>query len=277
MLRASGEARMRSLFASMVLCAFCVTGCLKHEVMTQEEVLKYNPRPEEFTKSQTGVQVPKPETCIEAGRMYEALYKAEQEPLKKRDFAWRAKKAYQQAAHLQPQMTTALAGQARMEELEGNNNATGKFYSQCLSQIDGKQPGDAAVLYEAGMYYARQKQFDPAVQCLTQAMRMEPSNRTFAMNYGFTLARAGRFEESYRHFCQITAPADAGYQVALMAKHVGNVEMARQYGMMSVQANPQKSQEAQAFLASLDQAATPQTAVQQTQGAAGEQAAVPEQ
>lgn len=274
-----GEARMRRiLFVGCQLLAvssaLSLSGCLQHEMMTQQEVFKYNPRPDEFVHQDESIVKPRPETCLNAGKMYESLYKSSEDPLQKRDFAWRAKKAYQQAEQLAPHSAVALAGLARIDELEGNPMGASQHYSQCLQYTTGK-PGDAGIVFEAGMFYARQKQFDQALQMMVRAMQLEPGNRSYAMNYGFTLARAGRFEESYRHFLQITTPVDAGYQVALMAKHVGNIEVARQYGMLAVQANPQNSAEAQAFLTALDQPAP--TQVQQSQFGAQEQLAQPGQ
>src|SRR5262249_10896361 len=144
------------------------------------------------------------------------------------------------------------AGLARVDELEGNPTGAAQHYSQCMQYITGK-PDDARVLYEAGMFFARQKQFDQGLQAMQKAVQLEPSNRTFAMNYSFTLARPVRCEDSYRHFLQITTPLDAGYQVALMANHLGNTEVARQFATLAIQANPQNSNEVQAFLAGLDQ------------------------
>src|SRR5580765_4766073 len=109
-----GEARMRTLFYLLpAICCLLIPGCLKHEMMSQEEVLKYNPRPEEFVGQDQTIVKPRPDTCLNAGKMYEALYKSSQDTLAQRDFAWRAKKAYQQAEQLQPHSVAAIAGLAR--------------------------------------------------------------------------------------------------------------------------------------------------------------------
>lgn len=270
--------RILSLVPCPVAAAACsllfLGGCLKHEMMTQEEVLKHNPRPEEFVSQDTSIVKPRPDTCLNAGKMYEALYQAAQDPLARRDFAWRAKKAYQQAEHLSPHWMAAIAGLARIDDLEGNPTGAAQHYSLCLQYSTGK-PDEADVLFEAGMFFARQKQFDQALMMMSRSIQLEPGNRSIAMNYGFTLARAGRFEESYRHFMQITTPLDAGYQVALMAQHLGNTEVARQYAMLAIQASPQNSSEVQAFLTSLDQPKS--NDVRPTQLNAQEQSAQPGQ
>ena len=72
------------------------------------------------------------------------------------------------------------------------------------------------------------------------------------MNYGYTLARAGRFEESLHYFSKILSPGDAAYQVALMARHVGDADVCRRYCQQAAM-DPQKSADAQALMASLNQ------------------------
>jgi tetratricopeptide (TPR) repeat protein len=252
---------MRSLVAGLALASLVPVGCLKQEAMTMDEVLKSRPREDQFVKKDDSIKQPKPETCLEAGKMYEALYKSAKEPLQQRDMAWRAKQAYSQAERLRPQWPQAIAGMARMLELEGNVPGAIQYYQTSL-QFSSGTSSDATLCHEAGMFFTRQKMFEQALTCMQRAMQAEPGNRSFAMNYGFALARAGRFDESYLHFSKILSPGDASYQVALMAHHLGLADVCQRFAEQAVQADPAKASDAQTLMASLTQ---PASEVQQAQ------------
>jgi tetratricopeptide (TPR) repeat protein len=247
---------MRTHLLGLAVLATAFTGCLKTEPMTAEEMLKY-PRPntESFQSDPKDVRQPKPETCLEAGKMYESLASSANNVAQKRDFAWRGKQAYQQALRLRPGWPAATMGLARIEEQEGNIQQATAYFQQTLQQVTGKDLSDAQACHEAGLYFARQKQFDASMMAMQKAVQIDPSNRTYAMNYGFTLARAGRFDEGYAYFSRIMNPSEAAFQVAQMAKHVGDSQRCRQFTSFALQQNP-SNKDAQELLARLDQAVT---------------------
>ncbi len=254
--------RLRLFVVAVLACAF--TGCLKTEPMTSEEMLKY-PRPntEAFHQADSkDVRQPKPETCLEAGKMYETLSATAVDVAQKRNFSWRAKQAYQQALKLRPQWAEATLGVARVEEMEGNIQNASIYFSQAVQQVNGKNVKDAGVCHEAGLFFARQKQFDTSVMAMHKAAQIDPSNRTYAVNYGFTLARAGKFDEGYQYFSTIMNPSDAAFQIAQMAKHVGDTQRSRHFASFALQHNP-GNQQAQELLTKLDQPA--EAAIQQAQ------------
>jgi tetratricopeptide (TPR) repeat protein len=257
-----GDARMRAIFFGWAVLACSVTGCMKTEQMTAEEMQKY-PRPQitEQKFDPASVRQPRPETCNDAGKMYETLAQTSENTVQKRDFAWRAKQAYGQALRLRPGWAPALSGLARVDELEGNVQQAANYYQQALQNIRDKN--DAGVCHEAGLFYARHKQFDNGILCMQRAVQLDSSNRTYTMNYGYTLARAGRYEDSFKHFCQIMNSSDASFQLAKMANHLGDVEKSKQFASYALQQNP-KNNQAQELLAQLEQPAVQQ--VQATEG-----------
>ena len=250
---------MRAFLFVGFFVACCSTGCLKTEAMTAEELSKH-PRPsqDQFAKPDTQVKQPRPETCLEAGKMYETLAKSTPEVAQQRDFTWRAKQAYQQALRLKPNWPAAIAGLGRVEEIEGNPRAAGEQFQLAVQLANSKEPGDAAACHEAGLFFGRVKQFDASIAAMTKAVQLDSSNRTYAMNYGFALARANRFDEGYLHFSKIMNPSEAAFQIALMTQHVGDVERTRQYASFALQQNPTHAQ-AQQLLAKLDQPAVQPT------------------
>lgn len=259
-----GDARMRTHILGLALLAGSFTGCLKTEPMTSEEMLKY-PRTntEAFHTSDTkDLRQPKPETCLEAGKMYETLSSTAVDLTQKRDFSWRAKQAYNQALKLRPGWPAATAGLARVEELEGNVQNASQSFQMAVQQVTGKDVSEAAICHEAGLFFARQKQFDTSLMAMQKAVQIDTNNRTYAMNYGYTLARSGKFDESFQYFSRISNPSEAAFQVAQMAKHVGDTNACKQYVNFAIQQNP-KHQQAQELLTLLDQPAP--TAIQQVQ------------
>ncbi|HMP18377.1 MAG TPA: hypothetical protein PKD72_15235, partial [Gemmatales bacterium] len=168
----------------------------------------------------------------------------------------------QQALRLRPGWAAASMGLARGEEQEGNLQQATAYAHQALQQVTGRDILEAGTCHEVGLFFARLKQFDASLAAMHKAVQIDPSNRTYAMNYGFTLARSGRMEDSYQYFCKIMNPAEAAYQVALMARHVGDTQRARQYASLVLQQNP-SHKEATELLTKLEQATS--TDVQQVQ------------
>jgi tetratricopeptide (TPR) repeat protein len=258
---------MRSHMICLALACLAPAGCtMKQESMTMDQVLRANPSEDQFVKKDKSIRQPKPETCLEAGKMYEALYRAATEPAQQRDLSWRAKQAYAQADRLQPQWPPAISGLARVSELEGNIPAAVQYYQACL-QSTNTHPGDAGCCHEAGLFFTRQKMYEQALGCMQRAMQLDPNNRTYSMNYGYALARAGRFEESHLHFTKIMSGGDASYQVALMAHHLGLADVCKRYAEQAVQADPKKTNDVQSLVASLNKPGEVQQA--QATGPAG--------
>lgn len=262
----TGDARMRMFIAGVALFACSLSGCLKTEALTAEEMNKY-PRPskEQFQKvDPTQVRQPKPETCLEAGKMYEALARSEAtnpntpNVAQQRDMTWKAKQAYQQALRLKPNWPEALAGLARVHELEDNPQAATEQFHLAVHSAQTKE--DAVACHQAGLFYGRLKQFELSIAAMLKASQLDPTNRTYAINYGFALARAGRYDEGYKYFSKIMSPSDAATRMAQMSQHTGDVDRARQFASFAVEQNPRNAQ-AREMLAKLDQ-----PPVQQAQG-----------
>ena len=187
--------------------------------------------------------------------MYESLAQSTEDTMQKRNFGWRAKQAYEQALRLKPGWAPAQAGLARVDELEGNIQQAAVHFQLALQNITGKD--DANVCHQAGLFYARHQQYDNSVACMQRAIQLDPSNRTHMMNYGYTLARAGRFDESYQHFSKIMSPSEASFQLAQMARHMGDAERSKQYASYALQQNPKHTQ-AQQLLTQLQEPAVQQ-------------------
>src|SRR5262249_2250042 len=112
-------------------------------------------------------------------------------------------------------------------------------------------PKEAELWYELGLCYARNKQWEQALENLHQAVDLDPENRTRVRSLGFCLARTGNIDESFAVFAKLDGEAIAHYQVARMLLHLNQDQLARQHLRLAVQLKPDLTSASQ-LLASLE-------------------------
>jgi tetratricopeptide (TPR) repeat protein len=107
------------------------------------------------------------------------------------------------------------------------------------------------------MILNRQRKWARGIEALDRAACCDPENRVYVNTLGYTLARAGRFEEAFHCFARVTTEARAHYKLARMQEHLGQKNLARQQLRLAVKKEP-RLQEARAMLQWLE---SPQPAV----------------
>src|SRR5205085_859024 len=128
-------------------------------------------------------------------------------------------------------------------------------------------PNDTAFRFELGICHARQKEWDAALDALHAALAIDPENRLYGNTLAYTMARAGRYDESFAAFRQIVGEAQAHYNVARMLHHVGQDCPAREHIGQALAAEP-KFTPAREMLAAIDRRdAPPAAAAHKTTGA----------
>jgi len=171
------------------------------------------------------IKAPKAATCIAFAdfRAQEAASK-DRPALQRQQLQEDARKAYQQALEIERDNLQALVGLARLYvQMEDFQHAQSTY--ELAAKMHPKKGG---VWFELGMLHARKKDWKQSLEYLTRAVELEPENRQFLNNYGFTLARSGNFEESLKVFLRTNEPSKARYQVARMMNHVGRNDEARE-------------------------------------------------
>src|SRR5262249_45252356 len=108
-------------------------------------------------------------------------------------------------------------------------------------------PENAALWFELGMAHNRKQRWEPALAGLTKAVEREPENRTYVDMLGYTLGRAGRFQESLECFARVHGEARAHYNLARMLRHLGQPELCRQHLELALRKD-EKLEPAQAML-----------------------------
>jgi tetratricopeptide (TPR) repeat protein len=117
------------------------------------------------------------------------------------------------------------------------------------------------------MAQARQKQWEPALAHLKEASDLDPENRSYETTYAYTLARAGKWQESYQAFCKLGTPAEAHYNLARMLHHLQQDDASREHLALALQADPNLAS-ARQMLASLSGTGVRQASMPDNLGAA---------
>lgn len=161
-------------------------------------------------------------------------------PLEREAMLERARKAYRRALELDPSNVTAAVGLARVYGWLGDH----KRATETFEEAKKRHPQDALLWFELGMYHARRKQFDPAIDCLSRAVELEPDNkvdskrRLYEKTLGFCLARAGRVDESVGVLSAVYGKGKALLMVARMLNHLKRSDEARTYFQLALREEP---------------------------------------
>lgn len=225
-------------------------GCLKHETFdpnTQQPSALFVDKKVKKAQADGPKRQPQADTCATYGAAAEQTADNAQDPATRPFNYQQARIAYQQALHIDPKNRTALIGIARVLTKEGDHQKGVELFHVALKTY----PQDAAIWHELGMCWARQKQWNEAIPCLSKAVTYDPQNPHYSNNYGWTLARAGYHQESYDHFCRTVGEAQANFNLARMSMHLGNPDLSRQYLAAALRIDPQYPA-AQQLLAQLD-------------------------
>jgi tetratricopeptide (TPR) repeat protein len=161
-----------------------------------------------------------------------------------------ARRSYLKAIDVDPRYMPAYLGLARLQEGCEDHAGAAATYEKA-GQL---APQDASLCYQQGLCYCRAKNWSAAVQTLRKACEMDPFNRQYSTTLGFTLARAGQYNDSFivlsRQFGEATAHSD----LARMLQHLNRPDLARQQAMLALTKDPSQ-QAARTLLASLDKGA----------------------
>jgi tetratricopeptide (TPR) repeat protein len=191
---------------------------------------------------------PQASTCVAFGDFhFKAATDGGHTAIQKDQILDQARKAYQQALKLDPKCVPAYRGLARTYEQLGDHDRIVATYQSGLKA----NSGEPTLWFELGMYHARKKQWQPAVENLQKAAELDSENRTYGDMLAYTLARAGRYDESYECFKKTVGEARAHYNVARMLCHVKETELAREHLKLALKANPDLAP-ARQVLAELD-------------------------
>jgi tetratricopeptide (TPR) repeat protein len=167
-----------------------------------------------------------------------------------------AERGYLKAVEVDPKFMGAYVGLAKVRETNGDHAGAAAIYEGALRQ----DPKDARLWFELGMCQGRAKNWDAAVQGLRKACDLDPSNRIYGTTLGFTLARAGLYNDSFAVLAKHLGEPAAHSDLARMLHHLNQPELARQQAVLALSKDPSQSA-ARSLLAALDGGAKPGTSL----------------
>lgn len=249
-----------------------IPGCVHDQELAVVTGNPLPPGPPAKPKKEPPKRMPRADTCAALGD-----YRAElavspgQTPASRDMLRDQARRSYRQAIKLDPNCREAYLGLAKLYQDTGKLDRALATYEEglkALSQDAGlweKLHGffddprarckDGSLWFEMGMCQARKKDWEASLVSLRKAVELEPENWTFAKALGFTLARAGYFDDSFVCFEKFLGEAKAHYNLARVLHHVQKHEESKSHLMRALQAQPDFP-EAQQFLAELTTPAT---------------------
>lgn len=243
--------RGRWLWMLPVGTAMALTGCTKETISSPDKAPSALFTFRETKKPGQGEPKRQPkhaETCSNAGALLEQGGDVAKDPTSRQQKYHQARLAYEQALTIDSRNRLALLGVARLQSKEGNHQKAVEGFRAALAVY----PNDAELWNELGMCWGKQKQWNEALPALHKAVSLDSRNARYSNNYGWALARAGHFPESFEHFCQTVGVARAHYNLARMAQHLGHTDVCKQYLEASLKVDPQFA-EAQQLLAHVSQ------------------------
>jgi tetratricopeptide (TPR) repeat protein len=190
----------------------------------------------------------KPETLVACANFHEnAANEPKATPADREQRRGLALKNYRRALELDPNYAPAHLGLARLMETMGNHEIAVAGYRQVVRIT----PNDAAVWAELGMLQVRSKEYEPGIEALAKASQLDPANKVYAKSYGFSLARAGRYDESLVVLRKEMGEGLAQCTIARMLHHMGQEAASRSHAQLALEADP-NLKPAQDLLAELD-------------------------
>lgn len=253
-----------------------VTGCMFTRNNTQQvvngpvipppgAVIK---KPEEGPKRK-----PKPETVVALAVLREqAGDKDKNTPEERNRYYDEARQIYQEALEIDAKHVEAVRGLARIYSKLGDHEKANVVLAKALEEL----PKELSLWHDLGMTRNRAKDYEGAAACFREALKLDPDNRGTMQLLGFTLARAGRIDESLPYLTKSMGKAGAHYNAGRMLAHLGRKEECLAQLRLAVQASPDH-QQAREMLARLQHPTPPEGNVRQATGARPQVAVPPRQ
>jgi tetratricopeptide (TPR) repeat protein len=197
----------------------------------------------------------KPTTYVTMGTVAEQVAEDPDRPPPERDAArQQARQNYNKAIEIDPKHAPAYAALARSYALTSERDRSEAMFQKAQTLA----PKDASIVFEHGQCLARAKDWDGAAKWLAQAAQMDPNNLQCQKLLGFTLARAGRYDDGLAALSRCMPEAEARYNLARMLQHNQQPVAAQQQLQMALRADP-NFEPARAMLG--EPSATPDTGI----------------
>lgn len=145
-----------------------------------------------------------------------------------------AREFYQQVLQREPKNVDALLGLGQMYHVSGEATKV----QEIERRLKAEHPKEAKVWGWMAVRQGQAKQWDAAAESYHMAAKLDPDNRVYRTHLGFTLARAGRYEEGYAWLSKCMKESDARFNLAQMMVHNGHPDDARRELALALEVDP---------------------------------------
>ena len=145
-----------------------------------------------------------------------------------------ARTHYSSVTSDEPDNLEAVLGLARLELVTGNYVEAEKGFLKAL-KLD---PHSDSAQFGLGQFYASQTQWDKAVDPFTKAMLSDPNNSQYRYHLAVALTYSGDIDSALPHFIRTVGDAEAHYNVGLILKDQGQLDLAERHFLMAVTKKP---------------------------------------
>jgi tetratricopeptide (TPR) repeat protein len=141
---------------------------------------------------------------------------------------------YERALQADRRDLTTLISYARFLDRNGKSEEALRLYQTAQSVA----PQNAIVWNDLGLFHARRRAWEPALQSLRRAVALQPENLRYRNNIAAVLIEAERPEDAVRELEGVHPPALARYNVACLLELHQLHEAASQYHAQAIQLDP---------------------------------------
>jgi tetratricopeptide (TPR) repeat protein len=179
-------------------------------------------------------RIPKAGTLVAAGDFFAGEADADPTSSVAARNREQARRLYEQALTVEPGNLPAFRGLAHLCLVMDNLEGAVETYHKALDV----HPKDAGLWFDLGMVQARRQEWDTAVQALSQAAKLDPTNERTVNTLGHIYARSGRNEEALSCYRRFQGEAGANYTLARMLDHLGKTEQAKEQLRLALRSDP---------------------------------------
>jgi tetratricopeptide (TPR) repeat protein len=199
-------------------------------------------------------------TEIEFGKFKEAEADSEfgkKDPAAQAAARDQARKAYQAALKVDPNNLDAARHLAKVYVKMGDYDRAFDAYKKALAKF----PKDPELWYDLGKCHNRRKDFNASIPCFNEALKIDPENRAYLKELGFTLAYRGQIDQGLAVLTRAQGSALAHFNIARVLLQRDQTGQAQLHLQIALRENSDL-EDARQLLASIENPNAPRAAVQ---------------
>jgi Tfp pilus assembly protein PilF len=155
-------------------------------------------------------------------------------PVERERLLAQARQIYQDVLATDAKNADALMGLGDMYWVTGERDRL----IEVLAQAGKTHPASGKVWAWVAVKHGQMRSWPAACDAYARAVKCEPENRMYRMHWGFTLARAGRYEEGYATLSRTMRESEARYNLAMMMVHNGDLGRGKEELRLALRADP---------------------------------------